>query len=51
MNISYHLHISKKILKASIEGISKASDFLDITTYVADAMNEFDGTDRLHLWI
>ena len=36
----------QKILKASIEGISKALDFLDITTYVANAMNEFDGTDR-----
>jgi hypothetical protein len=34
------------ILKTSIEGISKAVDFLDITKYVADTMNEFDGDHR-----
>ena len=36
----------QKILKSSIEGISKAIDFLDITKYVANAMNEFDMSDR-----
>ena len=34
------------ILKSSIEGISKAIDFLDITKYVSNAMNKFDMSDR-----
>ena len=36
----------KKILESSLVAISKAVDFVDITSYVTKQMNEFDGEEK-----